>query len=102
METWSNICFGYLLESLYWGDSNKCPKHMFYEEIWMKQCLSYISLCPLKILCNSEFVLMATFLETNRFNEGSLYLNLDWRFDAVKIIFSIQSPPPAVYTTDSS
>ena len=24
-----NICFGYLLESPQWGDSNKYPKHMF-------------------------------------------------------------------------
>ena len=29
----SNICFGYLLESPQRGDSNKYPKHMFYEEI---------------------------------------------------------------------
>ena len=24
-----NICFGYLLESPHWGDSNKYPQHMF-------------------------------------------------------------------------
>ena len=35
----SNICFGYLLESPQRGDSNKYPKHMFYEEIRIKQGL---------------------------------------------------------------
>ena len=29
----SSICFGYLLESPQRGDSNKYPKHMFYEDI---------------------------------------------------------------------
>ena len=29
----NNICFGYLLESPHWGDSNKYPTHMVYEEI---------------------------------------------------------------------
>ena len=28
----SNICFGYLLELPQRGNSNKYPKHMFYEE----------------------------------------------------------------------
>ena len=42
----SNICFGYLLELPQRGNSNKYPKHMFYEEIRMKQGLSYISFCP--------------------------------------------------------
>ena len=46
----SNICFGYLLESPHWGDSNKYPKHMFYDEIQIKQGLSYISVCSLKSL----------------------------------------------------
>ena len=27
IKTSSNICFGYLLESPHWGDSNKYPKH---------------------------------------------------------------------------
>ena len=31
-----NIWFGYLLESPHWGDSNKYPKHIFYEEIRIK------------------------------------------------------------------
>ena len=59
-----NICFGYLLESPQRGDFNKYPKHMFYEEI-IKQGLSYILFCPLRILYNSKFITMATFLGTN-------------------------------------
>ena len=65
-----NICFGYLLDSpqwgdsnkyskhmtlclksikynILWGDSNKSPKHMFYEEIQTKLDLSYIPICSL-------------------------------------------------------
>ena len=61
----SNICFGYLLESPQRGDSNKYPKHMFYEKIRIKQGLSYISFCPLRILYNSKFIIMKTFLGTN-------------------------------------
>ena len=33
----SNICFGYLLELPHWGNSNKYPKYMFYEEVRIKQ-----------------------------------------------------------------
>ena len=40
-------------------------KHMFYEEICIKQCLSYISFCSFRILYNSKFILMATSLERN-------------------------------------
>ena len=61
----SNLCFGYLLESPHWGNSNKYPKHMFCEETRIKQGLSYISFCPLRILYNSKFILMATSLGTN-------------------------------------
>ena len=61
----SNICFGYLLELPLRDVSNKYPKYMFCEEIRIKQCLSYISFCPLGILYNSKFSLMATFWETN-------------------------------------
>ena len=61
----SNICFGYLLELPQRGNSNKYPKHMFYEEIRIKQGLSYISFCPLRILYISKFIIMATFLGTN-------------------------------------
>ena len=38
---------------------------MFYENIRIKQGLPYISFCPLKILYNSKFILMATSLGTN-------------------------------------
>ena len=60
----SDICFEYLLELPHWGDSNKYPKHMFYEEIRIKQGLLYISFCTLKILYNSKLILMAS-LGTN-------------------------------------
>ena len=72
----SNICFGYLLESPQRVDSNKYPKHMFCEEIRTKQSLSYILFCPLRILYNSKFIIMATFFGNKccRCNEGSLYL----------------------------
>ena len=65
LKSSSNICFGYLLESPQRGDSNKYPKHMFYEEIRTKQGLSYIQFCPLRSLKNSKFIIMATFLGTN-------------------------------------
>ena len=59
----------YFIQATYvldiWGDSNKYPKHMFYEEIRIKQGFSYISFYPLRILYNSKLVLMASFLETN-------------------------------------
>ena len=61
----SNICFGYLLEPPHWGDSNKYPNYMFYEEIRIKQGLSDVSVCPLRILYNSKFIAMATSLVTN-------------------------------------
>ena len=35
----NNICFGYLLELPQRGNSNKYPKHMFYEEVRIKQGL---------------------------------------------------------------
>ena len=40
-------------------------EHMFYEEIRTKQGLSYISICSLCILFNSELFLMATSLRKN-------------------------------------
>ena len=58
----SNTWFGYLLESPH---SNKYHKHMFYDEIRIKQGLSYKSFWPLRILYNSKFILMATSLGTN-------------------------------------
>ena len=57
-------CFGYLLESLYQGNSNKYPKHMFYEEI-IKHGICCISFCWLRILYNIKFILMAMSLGTN-------------------------------------
>ena len=60
----SSICFGYLLESPR-GDSNKYPKHMFYDKIRIKQGGSYISFCRVRILYNSKFIIMATFLGTS-------------------------------------
>ena len=38
---------------------------MFYGKIRIKQGPSYISVCPLRILYNSKFILMATSLGTN-------------------------------------
>ena len=38
---------------------------MFYEKTRIKECLYYISFCSLKILYNSEFIIMATHLGTN-------------------------------------
>ena len=66
----SNMCFGYQR-----GDSNKYPKHMFYEEIRIKQGVFYLSFCPLNILYNSKFIIMATSLGTNAVvvTRGSLY-----------------------------
>ena len=61
----SDIYFGYLLEWPQRGDSNKYPKHMFCEAIRIKQGLSFIVFCPLRILYNSIFIIMATFLGTN-------------------------------------
>ena len=61
----SNICSGYLLELPQRGNSNKYPKHMFYEEIKIKEGLSCILFCPLRILYNSKFIIMATFWGTN-------------------------------------
>ena len=60
-----HIYFGYLLESTQRGDSNKYPKHMFYEDIRIKPDLSCISFCSLRILYNSKFIIMTTFLGTN-------------------------------------
>ena len=61
----SNICFGYLLELPQRGDSNKYPKHMFYVKIRIKRSLSYILLCPFRILYNSKFIIMETILGAN-------------------------------------
>ena len=58
IKTSSSICFGYLC-----GDSNKYPNICY--EIGIKQSISYISFCPLRILYNNTFMLMATSFVTN-------------------------------------
>ena len=66
-----NIVFNTLTKHMFWifvrpwGDSNKYPKHKFFEEIWTNQNLSCISICSLSILYNSKFILMAASLVTN-------------------------------------
>ena len=60
-----NICFEYLLESPLWGNSNKYPKHMFFDQIRTNQDHSYISICLFNILYNSKFILMTTYFGTN-------------------------------------
>ena len=57
--------FGYLLESPHRGDSNKYPKHTFYEEIIIKHSICCISFYSLRILNNSKFILKAIYLGTN-------------------------------------
>ena len=64
-NTLRNICFGYLLESPHRVDSNKYPKHTFYEEITIKHDICCILFCSLRILYNSKFILMAIYLGTN-------------------------------------
>ena len=56
-----DICGNHLIEAILTNIQNI----MFYEEIRIKQGLSYISFCPLRILYNSKFILMETSLETN-------------------------------------
>ena len=52
---------------------------MFSEEIRTKQDYFYTSNCLLSILYNNKFIFMAISLGTNdvRFNEGSLYSDLE-------------------------
>ena len=64
-NTSSNIYFGYLLESPHRGDSNKYPKHTFYEEIRIKHGMCCISFCSLRILYKSNFILMTISLVAN-------------------------------------
>ena len=54
IKTSSNICYEYLLDSHHWGDSNKYPKHMFYEEIRLKQGLRIILSLQQKIHFNGN------------------------------------------------
>ena len=43
-------------ESPQWGNSNKYPKHMLYEEIKTEEDISYLSICSFSILYNSKFI----------------------------------------------
>ena len=94
VKTSSNICFGYLLESHQKGDSNKYPKHMFFEEIRIKQGLSYMLFCPLRMLYNSKYILMATSLGTNAvvitktylFKHTENFTTKKWTFSEKKIL----------------
>ena len=76
-STSRNICYGYLWESPHWGDSYKYPKHMLYEEIRIKQCLSGMSFCSSRILDNCKFILIETSLGNKccRCKKGLLYLD---------------------------
>ena len=72
---------GYLLVWPHSGDSNKYPKKEFSEDIRIKQCLSYISLCSLRILYNSKVILMATSSGTNAVvvKTTVFRLNVEWK-----------------------
>ena len=56
-----DICWHCLREAILTNLQNI----MFYEEIRIKQCFFYLSFCPLKILYNSKFIIMAMSLEMN-------------------------------------
>ena len=45
--------------------SNKYPKHMFYEEFRIKEAFLTQSFCILRILYNNKFILRAASLGTN-------------------------------------
>ena len=47
------------------GDFNKYLKHMFYEEMGIKQNLSYMSFLPIKDSLLQQINLMTTSLGTN-------------------------------------
>ena len=64
-NTSTSICFGYLLELPQWGDSNNIQNICSTRKIRIKQCLSYIWFCSLRFHYNSNFILLATSLETN-------------------------------------
>ena len=72
----SNICFGYLLESPQRGDSNKYPKHMFYEEIRIKQGLFLHIIMSIKDSLEQQIHYNDNIFGTKCCccNEGSLYI----------------------------
>ena len=56
------MCFGYFLDSPHWGNSNKYPRYMFYEEIRIKQDLSFLIM---KDSLQQQIHLMVTSLVTS-------------------------------------
>ena len=76
IKTSSNIYFGYLFKSPYWGDPNKYSKHMFYEEIRNEQGLPYILLLSIKDSLQQEIHVNGNIFGNKccRCNEGSLYI----------------------------
>ena len=79
-----NIYFEYLLESPQWGDSNKYTKYMYYEKMRISQGLYYISCCPLRILYNSKFIKMATYLWTHAVVVGFIVFHVTSLFLALR------------------
>ena len=55
---------------------------MFYEEVRIKQGLSYIPFYPLRTLYNSKFILMATSLGTNAVVVMRVHLD-NWNMDGL-------------------
>ena len=62
---------------------------MFCEEIRTKQYLSYISFCPLRILYNSKFIIMATSFGTN-----SIVVT---RAHCIKLVYNLQNSETVSY-----
>ena len=73
-------CFKYLKEifvlDICCSDSNKYPKHIFYEEIRTKLDISDISICSFSILYNGKFILMPVSSRTNAVVVMRVYCNL--------------------------
>ena len=76
--------FGYLLESLHRGNSNKYPKHMFYEKIRIKQGLFLHIILSIKDSLQQQIHFSGNIFGNKccRCNEGSLYFpqNKEWHF----------------------
>ena len=91
----SNICFGYLLELPLWGNSNKYPKHMFYEKIRIKPFLHII--LSIKDSLEQQIHYNGNIFGNKccRCNEGSLYVNAFQRMeiDARKLKMVINYNP---------
>ena len=74
IKTSNNICFGYLLESPQWGDSNKYPKHIFYEEIKNKTRSVLHFILSIKDSLQQQIYFSGNIFGNKccRYNEGSL------------------------------